>query len=94
MRLNLAGELQRCLYSRTVAGFGVWWSLQCVVGATVPADGSAGCLLLWMETPVTVASAALGGVAGDVVIELCVEGITPKELVWLAGEGILWRTVM
>ena len=58
MELKLAGELWWCLYSRTVAGVGVWWGLQCVVGATVPADGSAGCLLLWMETPVTVASAA------------------------------------
>ena len=66
----------------------------------MPADGSAGCLLLWMETPVAVASAAspmvlgLGGVAGDIVMELCVEGITPKEPVWLAGEGILCRIVM
>ena len=38
--------------------FGVWWSLQCIVGATVTADGSAVLLLLSKQTPVTVASAA------------------------------------
>ena len=58
MELKLAGELQRCLYSRTVAGFGVWWCLQCIVGPTVAADGSAGWLVLEIQTPVTVASAA------------------------------------
>ena len=36
----------------------------------------------------------LGGLAVDILNGKCVEGITPKEPVWLAGEGILCRTVM
>ena len=43
---------------RPVAGFDVWWCPQCIVVTTVAADGSAGWLVLEMQTPVTVASAA------------------------------------
>ena len=56
MELKLAGGLWGCLYSRNVAGFGVWWSLQCIVGATVVADGSA--VLLLLEEQITVAVAS------------------------------------
>ena len=39
--------------------FGVWWSLQCIVGATVTADGSAVLLLPEEQTTVAVASPVL-----------------------------------